>query len=932
MLESSQPSSHRSSGESEKSQGRQRLTAGKLRRERRARNVTETEESYVVQYLVLGGHRHYTTLGKEKVTASPWLAASGVHAGAGRQVFGWSEQQRCDLLLAFLEEEEEEEEQQQQQARQKREEKKPVRLYFHNHHGSPWHYYGHLPGCPLRSHGNFGGGGLVLLDRLVEKPESALEDDFRRGLAEALSEVAPQRVLFFYTTSNSCQLDHGMPVPGLGPSSSSKKKKTWEASDVATCRSAKDCLLQLSLLSSPSSFSCSSSSSPPADVQKLAEACWLPSSKEFWEPSDLVRSIAQGRATGFVTLIGGRESDETVEDDPAGHRFGFCVQKYAPSKQDLGEFTLDQISNYYGWSWRQDPGGEKKLSDYLLKLEGRTLCASSLLSEETVSTTYLSWLMAARGFRDFKITHFLEYRFRDWAADFLEPVLQRRHDCKRAGNLVAAECLKLIGNGSYGYNGLEASNYADVKIMTDRALQKRYRSDMAHRRLQHVSFLGVIRVPASGEPSLKKNNKKKQQQQGERRKKKIGGLSSSHSSYIDREALDDDDDDDDDDADLLPEEEEDETDLTPSPSKTPCWSELHPCYYASDSDSDDDDDDDDDQEQWELSYARHRKRLPAAATTAADGTLKAKHQVVYGEEVDDDDDPISECLEEALVRNREEAEEDGERNKKRRRIKKVFRFLYAVTLSGEERHVSNSLPRAVAVLSNSKRLFLGHLECMFRCLDPRKAELCYVDTDSCIWSLSEKSLELCLRQDRAEEWNRAGIVADESGPRSCHGLMKLEGTYRSGIFRTVKMYRLFDETALAAAAQEEEHQQEDDDSDDEIEHRETSAAAAAAAAAAAEVGFLSSGVSQPYTRCKGIHRKTAEKLKDNVFFQTSEPFQVVVHRSALRPTRAGEIHLTRESKSLAVPFNLKRRVDSSGTHTVCFGLPNSSPPLPPSGQ
>ena len=132
--------------------------------------------------------------------------------------------------------------------------------------------------------------------------------------------------------------------------------------------------------------------------------------------------------------------------------------------------------------------------------------------------------------------------------------------------------------------------------------------------------------------------------------------------------------------------------------------------------------------------------------------------------------------------------------------------------------------------------------------------------------------------------------------------MKLEGTYQSGIFRTVKMYRLFDEAPIVAS-------HSDDGSD------EAGAAAAAAVAAAAVSDSL------PYTRCKGVHRKTAQNLKDDVFLQNSEPFQVVVHRSTLRPTRAGEIYLTRESKSLAVPFNLKRRVDATGTHTVCFKPP-----------
>jgi len=606
----------------------------------------------------------------------------------------------------------------------------------------------------------------------------------------------------------------------------------------------------------------------PAEV---SDACWLPSAKEFWEPGELVRSIALGRATGFVTVRGGRESEETVRDDPAGHRFGFCVQKYAPVRGDLGEFTLDQISNYHGWD-RGTPQGDAKLDEYLSKLQGRTLCASSFLSEETVSTTYLAWLMAARGFRDFEVTHFLEYRFRDWAADFLGPVLQRRHECKRAGDMVAAECLKLIGNGSYGYNGLEASNYSDVRLMTDRVLQRRYRSDMAHRRIQHITFLGMVRETRDAAAARRRS--KRSADLGRRSREGLG--------FLDLEAGADQDDDDDEDDDASQEEEEAAAAERMDSSSPEHRRQQGPEDPYPDYSPDEDATSSSEDEARQLSYSRHKKLLHRAVSAPSRGSQdeeEAESEVEDGERrsparVDTQD------LEEALVADDEGDENLGAggplgRRKKRGRLSAAYRFLYAVTLSGEERQVVNSLPRAVAVLSNSKRLFLGHLECMFRCLDPRKAELCYVDTDSCIWSLSEKTVDLCLRDDRREEWSRANIVADEAGPQSCHGLMKLEGTYRSGIFRTVKMYRLFDGDEQGQGA-------------------------------------------QPYTRCKGVHRSTASNLKDDVFLQTTEPCQVVVHRSALRPTRAGEIRLTRESKSLAVPFNLKRRVDRSGTHTDCF--------------
>lgn len=825
-----------------------RLSAGKLRKERRALNVTETEESFVAQYLVLGGHRWYVTLGKEE--GAPWLVASGVHAGAGRQVFGWSEQQRCDLLLAFVSENSRSD--------------LPSRLYFHNHHGNPWHYSGHRQGCPQKQRGE--------LDRYLEKTHSALADDFRGGLAEVLSSVAPHRALFFYTTTSSCQLSHGMPVRGLDPPEGVRTTGVFR-----TFGSAKECLLL-------------------SESDRVREARWIPSSRQFWDRRELTEHIRTGRATGFVVVRGGRESEATRLDDPAGHRFGFCVQKYAPTSQQLGPFTLSQIAGYYGWTEADDR--DQRLEEFVKRQQSRTLCASSFLSEETVSTTYLAWLMSARGFADFEITHFLEYKFCDWAGDFLGPVLQRRHERKRAGDLVAAECLKLIGNGSYGYNGLEASNYDDLRILTDKSLQQRYRGDMAHRKLKHVTFLGVVKTT---EPA-RKRRKKKKASGGQRRRQEAA-------RFLDREADVEEDDDDeeedqDDEADDAPPRsprapeparEEDDDDLQgPTPG-------VHP-EYSSDSDQGNLSD----QESWEYSYARHKALLRSDNGPARSASLA---------EEEEDDGPAAavQDLEESLVRRAEEEESGDLRTGRGGRPgsrKVVYRLLYAVSVSGEDRSVVNSLPRAVAVLSNSKRLFLSHLDCMFRCLDSRKAELCYVDTDSCIWSLSERRLEQCLRPDRLADWEKASIVADEAGPLSCHGLMKLEGTYRAGLFKCIKMYRLFgevkaDDERLALSAEENPPVWPENDS------------------RLPECVDPPAPPSQPqqqqsYTRCKGIHRQTAQLLRDRYFFQTLDPERVVVHRTSLRPSRAGEIFLTKESKSLAVPFNLKRRVDDSGLHSDCF--------------
>ena len=810
-----------------------KLSRGKLRREKRAMNVTETEESYVVQYLVLGGHKAYVTLGKEK--GNPWLVASGIHAGAGRQVFGWSERQLCDLVLFFRDPPP-------APSPSSLPESSPTRIYYHNHHGDPWHYTGHVPFCPRGSS----------YQRFVEKNHSKIADHFRRGLAETLSSVFPQNALFFYTTSSSCQMTHGMKVPDLvNPPPCLSKPSELER---LSCGSAKECLM---------------SALPP-----VREKIWLPSTKEFWDPEALKQAVAQGRATGFVTIRGGRESAEVAAQDPAGHRFGFCVQRYAPASHQVGSFTKTQIEGYFGWqsdhhqqqqgrAEEAQEGVNSQVEEFIQKQDSRTLCADTFFQEETLSTTYLAWLMKHRGFSGFSITHFLEYSFRNWGADFLEPVLQKRHDCKRAGDVVAAECLKLIGNGSYGYNGLEASNYDDLRLMTDRQLAARRRADMAHLSIKHITFLGIVRSVAH-----KSTKKRRGIHSTALRPARTVEFFNSEA----RETADGGDDD----------EEAEETDFEEeaevsgnrrgpdreSAGRT-ATEDIYPEYS---SDSGDGDLSEEDSNRY--SFSQHRKLCKSEISgflsrhrerdggTDSDGSVDDGADTARPEENMD--------LEEALVSGRDLGAL-GETSRKIRRRKYVYRFLYAVSISGQRKSVLNSLARAVAVLSNSKRLFLGHLNVMFRCLDPRKSELCYVDTDSCIWSLSEPSLDLCLRPDRVKEWKEASIIANEEDVKSCHGLMKLEGMYRAGLFKNIKIYRLF----------------QDDNS-------------------------------PVYTRCKGVGRNTAAHISDDYFLQSSRPPRLVVHRSTLRPTRAGEIHLVRESKSLAVPFNLKRKVDETGIHSVCF--------------
>jgi hypothetical protein len=149
-----------------------------------------------------------------------------------------------------------------------------------------------------------------------------------------------------------------------------------------------------------------------------------------------------------------------------------------------------------------------------------------------------------------------------------------------------------------------------------------------------------------------------------------------------------------------------------------------------------------------------------------------------------------------------------------------------------------------------------------------------MDTDSCIFSFTHPQLEDNLLNEKLDDWRAANIIADESGDSSCHGKLKLEGTFRVGFFKALKIYRLFLSTEF------------------EKEQVEKTC----------------------YTRCKGVNRNIA-KIIPNYIFQKESNDKVVVHRSCLRPSRTGEMLIAHECKSLAAPFNLKRHVTADGLHT-----------------
>jgi len=829
--------------------------------ETRYKNVTDREEGVVIQYLALGGYRWFMCSSHNNDNNDDDDATDGglcpirtlrrigsaLHSGAGQQTFGWDKGQRADLLLNFV------------NARTG-----ASVLHYHNHHEAGAHYTGHTSSCwrggntsrqsataAAAAHRQRAGAASehnawVAADEFLEPANEEGEeedeenvdtlnmntatrrsDHFKSGLAKALTAVRPDRCRFVYSVTTSCDMFHGSDRrPAVPPTALKSGNRSWYATATDACL---------------------------ADHER--EFFYVPPG-ERRRPLDIdgevLPGILNGTITGFVTVRGGRETMGHTTGG-AGHRFGFCVQRYAPTPKQVSPFTKRQIAQYMqlgpsvatddddddedddnnGEEGRYHPYANKedalrardeKVEAFIKQQDARTLNSGTFHTWETLTTSYLKWLMQKRGFVDFEISHLLVYRFTDDPRHFLEPILQRRHEAKLAGRVVEAECLKLVGNGSFGYNGLEITNYTRVRLLRHSAYREARYKGLAHEMLKHTTLLAAVRHRL--QPAKKKKKKTMT-----KKKKKRTERSAFVSDEAQEEGGDDDDDDDDDEDDDNDDDVDNDNNVFDEDAERDAVLGLNVV---------DNDDGGDGGRQRQSGRTSCAKLYAAAAAVEGwtDDSVAEQDAILFG------DDPS--------------------------RI--GVSPLYAVDVSGENRRLFNNVAKAVAVLGNSKRVFFNHLLAMMNCLDPRLAELCYIDTDSCLWSLTYENLDMCLLPEKEREWRRLAVLADETGPHSCHGKMKLEGTYRAALFKTAKIYRLFGRCATTADV---------------------------------------------YTRCKGVNRYQACQL-GNYHFDVDWNRPAVVHRTGLRPTRTGEVVIASEAKRLSVPFNLKRYVTKDGIHTLPF--------------
>jgi hypothetical protein len=380
--------------------------------------------------------------------------------------------------------------------------------------------------------------------------------------------------------------------------------------------------------------------------------------------------------------------------------------------------------------------------------------------------------------------------------------------------------------------------------VTGENLVRHRKKKFAHLSLKHITLLGVVRL----KQKEKKEAKKKSRHDHLTRSEPIRGR---NAFLFDEAAVNDNDDDDEDDDEEDNDDDDDDDDYEASAERGMSESE-----YDSDSE------------------AEHENVQTAGGDISEElvREQEGEEDVLVAAQSDHSYSCVSQFGGVDYSKNRTFKQMNSKewRNKARYR----YSFLYSVSVSGVAKKIKNCIPKAVAILSNSKTIILNHVHVMLECLDPALAELCYMDTDSCLFSFTHAQLEDNLLEEKKQLWAESNILADEAGPDSCHGKLKLEGTFRVGLFKALKIYRLFSSL------------------DFEREQKQKTC----------------------YTRCKGVNRNIA-KIIPNAVFERESVDKTVVHRSCLRPSRTGEMLIAHECKSLAAPFNLKRHVTADGLHS-----------------
>jgi len=208
--------------------------------------------------------------------------------------------------------------------------------------------------------------------------------------------------------------------------------------------------------------------------------------------------------------------------------------------------------------------------------------------------------------------------------------------------------------------------------------------------------------------------------------------------------------------------------------------------------------------------------------------------------------------------------EKGKKNAKEK--KKEANFLYAVSSHDKAASINNVLPISVCILGQSKLVLFEAVLELHRCLDERKCQLCYIDTDSYILAVSDTNLDNLVKKGQEERWQklRPKLFEDQHSKKEQSGLLKLEATFDNAMFRSSKAYYLFNNDVECV------------------------------------------------NRLRSIQSKMIPFLdKENTFGQNPLLNAPTVRSLSMKPTQGAQVVMMNQTRAISHSLNLKRRVTVS---------------------
>ena len=156
---------------------------------------------------------------------------------------------------------------------------------------------------------------------------------------------------------------------------------------------------------------------------------------------------------GFVSIIGGVET----KIDDAGKIFSFCQQRAAvkdPSLFGPGFEKLVRQQVHRNWGERDKTFIDAKVQEVMQEKAQTeyTLTMKHFEKQTCISIPYFRWLVRERGLKWYTLMHVYQYTTNTICSDFLQKLLQRRHELKFAGEgkSLKSVTFKLIANACYG--------------------------------------------------------------------------------------------------------------------------------------------------------------------------------------------------------------------------------------------------------------------------------------------------------------------------------------------------------------------------------------------------------------------------------------------------------------------------------------------------